>query len=68
MKKRKVIKRSNLKSRSPISTGIVFYLMLDKLNAREWIWGVIGLLFFIWLIAFIIDLFNTTEVDIFDND
>jgi hypothetical protein len=68
MKNRNVIKSNNLRSRSPILGGLVFYLALDKWNAAEWIYGAVGLLLIVWLIAFIADRFNTTEIDIFSDD
>ena len=67
MKKRNVIKRENIGSRSPIVVGLVFYLALDKWNAPEWVWGFVGLIFLLLLVNFIADKFNTTEVDIFSD-
>lgn len=66
MKKRNVIKHKNLSTRSPIGLALLFYLLLDKWNASEWVWGAVGLLFLFMLIAFIIDRINEVEIDIFD--
>ena len=68
MKNRNVIKSNNLRSKSPILAGLVFYLALDKWNAPEWVYGAVGFLFLLWLIGFIADIFNTTEIDIFADD
>ena len=68
MKKRNVIKSSNLRARSPILVGLVFYLSLDKWNAPEWLYGALGLLVLIWLITYIKDLADTTEIDLFADD
>ena len=68
MKKRNVIKSSNLRLRSPVMSGLIIYMALDKWNAPEWLWGVLGLLVLMWIITFIIDMFNTTEIDLFADD
>ena len=68
MKKRNVIKDSNLKTRNPLFLGLVSYLVLDRFNAPEWVQGAIGSIFGLIFIIFIIDLFKTNEVDIFADD
>lgn len=65
---KKVISTKNLRTKSPIISALVIYLCLDKWNAPQWIYGVFGVLFFILFVAWIIDLFNTKEVDIFENE
>jgi hypothetical protein len=39
MKKTKVIARKNLPAKFPILSTVVAYLLLDKLNAVDLVWG-----------------------------
>jgi len=68
MKKRNVISSENLLPKSPIIPALVFYLCFDKWHAPEWLYGVVGFIYLIWLITWIIDLFNVKNVDIFDKE
>lgn len=64
MKKRKVIK--NTPSRLPVIASLVAYLCLDKWNAPEWLWGVMGVIFaVIWILA-VVDIWNCERIDIFE--
>ena len=63
---KKVISNKNLKARSPLMSILVLYLCFDKWNAPEWVYGAVGLLFLIYIIIWIMDMFNTKEVDIFE--
>lgn len=56
MKRSIVIKSSSLPMRSPIGIAIVFWLLLDRLAAPGWafgvLWTLVGLLALIWIISF----------------
>jgi hypothetical protein len=47
---------SSLPTRSPLSLAILFWLLLDRLGAPGWafgvLWTLVGLLVLIWLISF----------------
>lgn len=66
MKKVKVIKRVNLPANLPLTFTAIVYLLLDKFNATEWIWGASGIILLILWIASIIALFMQDNIDIFD--
>lgn len=51
MPKRRVIKRSQLPSSLGIGSWIVYGLLLDRLNAPSWLWGVVGTIAVIALIG-----------------
>lgn len=56
MKRSTVIKSSSLPMRSPLGLAILFWLLLDRLGAPGWafgvLWTLVGLLVLIWLISF----------------
>ena len=52
MKKRKVISSKNLPMRSPLIGALVWWLVLDKLGAPGWVWGVVGTMVVVAWIAF----------------
>jgi hypothetical protein len=64
MKTRKVIKGTNLQKRSPIFSGMALFLFLERFNAPEWLYGVFGLLFVIWFVAWIYDMVATEQTDV----
>jgi hypothetical protein len=66
MKTRKVISPKNL-SKSPLLLGAVLYLLLDRFNASGVMWGIVGTIFGIMFIAWVIDLYHTENVDIFED-
>lgn len=51
MTKRKVISYKNLPAKIPVVSPVVAYLLLDKLNASGWIYGVAGTFFVLLFIA-----------------
>jgi len=65
MKKRKVISNNNLRIRNPLWVMAILYLLFDKWDVPQWVYGAVGLLLLLWLIVFLVDWFNTTNVDIF---
>ena len=66
MKRVKVIKRVNLPAKLPFTLTAVIYLLLDKFNATEWIWGASGIILLIMWVGSITALFMQDDVDIFD--
>ncbi len=66
MKKQKVIKKSNLPSKSPLLFILILYLCLDKWNVPQWIWGIAGTFCFLLILGFIWTMFFEEPTDIFD--
>ena len=64
MKKRKVISSKNLPMRMPIIGTLVWWLVLDKLGAPGWVWGVLGTVLFVGWIAAIADIWNRDDVEV----
>ena len=64
-KKKKVISFNNLPPKSPIVSTGVAYLFLDKFDASGLVWGIVGTVFVLVWIVWIVDLLNFTPVDIF---
>lgn len=62
---KKVISRKNLPTQAPVLTTAIVWLLLDRLAAPGWfigvVWTLVGLL---WL-AFIVNLADELDVDIF---
>jgi hypothetical protein len=65
-KQTKVIKRKNLPSRPPLLLTAVLYLFLDKFNAPDLIWGILGTLMAIIWVAVIYSMVKEDDVDIFE--
>ena len=65
MKKHKVISGRNLLMRNPAMVILLWYLLLDKWNAPQYVWGIVGTIYAIVLIATIIDWCNSENIDIF---
>jgi hypothetical protein len=53
MKKAVVIKASSLPPRAPISFAIVMWLLLDRISAPEWAYGVLWTLVVVLVAGFI---------------
>jgi hypothetical protein len=64
MKRKVVVKASSLPPRSPATFGIVMWLLLDRLQAPQWAYGVlwtfVGLIYF----GYIYDLWRIEQRDI----
>jgi hypothetical protein len=60
MSKYVVIKSSSLPSRLPTSFAILFWLLLDRLDAPEWAYGVMWTLVGMLVVGFIYNL-NSAE-------
>lgn len=65
MKRIKVVNNKNLPSRIPVTGGFMWFLMLERLNAPTWLFGVIGTLYFLLLITSIVGKFMEDQTDIF---
>lgn len=66
MKKSKVISSANLSSKLPITFGIAVYLLLDKIQPTELVWGIaITLYTIIFILSFIDKFFLHEPTDIF---
>ena len=64
-KRKKVLANSCLGIRSPIGTGMLWWLFLDRLGASEWVYGLLFGLLFLWLVAYVDGLLRAEPVDIF---
>lgn len=67
MKKRTVISGKNLQMRSPIPIGLLIFLVMDRFNAPEWLWGIYSFLMLILIISWLVDLVKTESINIFEN-
>jgi hypothetical protein len=66
--KRYVISSKNFKNRPPLQATMTFGMLLYLTNAREWVWGAVGLLFLLAWIVYFVEFFkyDNEEIDIFD--
>ena len=64
MKKKVAIKHSSLPMRSPVGLAIVMWLLLDRLGAPGWAYGVLWTVVGILVIAFFCDFYRTTFRDV----
>ncbi len=50
MKKRNVLSRSNLPTQFPLLSSIVLWLVMDRLNSPQWLYGALGaIMALIWI-------------------
>lgn len=66
MKKTYYIKNS--RPRLPVWSTIVIYLLMDKLNANDMAWGIVGTVCAIVWIICIIAVVNSKGIDIFEKE
>jgi hypothetical protein len=56
MKRSTVIKSSSLPTRSPLGLAVLYWLLLDRLGAPGWaygvLWTLVALLALFWIISF----------------
>lgn len=64
MKSKKVLSQKQLPIRSPIWGCIVYWLLLDRLDAAGWVWGVAGTLLAVLVISWVCSLFMYDSVEI----
>lgn len=64
MKRKVAIKSSSLPARSPIASTVLFWLLLDRLGAPAWAYGVLWTLTGLCGIAWLYCLATTQERDV----
>ncbi len=62
--KKRVISPKNLPSKIPVYQALIVYLMLDKLNAADWVWGVMGTIMAVVIIGSLIEINKETKVEV----
>lgn len=68
MKDRRVVASKNLQTKSPITVGVVYWLLLDRFNAPGWLYGVVGTIAVIWLFIWIVSWFFEVETEVFPEE
>lgn len=68
MKKLQVIKPDNLPTKLPLTLTIALYLLIDKLNSPQWIWGMFWTLTVILWACSIYRMWVEEQVEIFKNE
>lgn len=64
----KVVKYKNLPARLPVWPTIVLWLLLDRLRAPGWVWGVCGTITALGWLGSLAQLLYQKETDIFKED
>lgn len=64
MKRRRSLSDKNLPRKLPIIHLMVYWLLLDRLHASAWAWGVVGTLMVIVMIGSLIDFFTAQDFEI----
>jgi protein-S-isoprenylcysteine O-methyltransferase Ste14 len=67
MEPKKVIKRSNLPPKLPITGALVVYLCLDRWQAPGWLYGAFGAIFAVYFIVVLAMIWNEEEHDLLKN-
>ena len=62
---RKFVHNKNLPPRIPVTTAVVTWLALDRLNAPEWLYGAFGVILAVFTLVNIILIVKSDYVDIF---
>ena len=65
MSKRTVVSWKNLPMRMPLMFTAVCYLLLDRLAAPGWVWGVVGTLVIAMWLTWIADVIQRDGVELF---
>lgn len=67
-KVKKVLKANNLPTRLPLWSTATWFLLMERFNAPQWLWGALGFFFFIgWCVAIYL-LATEEKVDLLKND
>ena len=66
-KDKKVISLKNVPSKPPIWQTVTAFLLLDRLNSPEWVWGAVGVFFLLIWGASIYGMVTQKHVDIFED-
>lgn len=64
MKRKLVIKSSSLPTRAPTATAILFWLLLDRLDAPDWAFGVMWTLVALLALGWIVSLWTESLSDV----
>lgn len=64
MKRTLKIKRTNLPVNAPVLLTAVTFLLMDRLRAPGWVYGVAGTVLVILWISFFVSFFTEKEVDV----
>jgi len=64
MKLRRVVHGKNLPIRCPLVSTLVLWMVLDKVSAAGWVWGVVGTLVVVMWVEWLIDIFAIEHVEI----
>ena len=51
---------------NPILPIMVMWLLLDRLGAAGWIWGFVGFFFALWILIWVLSIYHTDEIDLFE--
>lgn len=68
MKDKRVVPSKNLKTKSPITVGVVYWLLLDRLDAPGWVYGVVGTIAVSWLFVWVLSWFFEVETEVFPEE
>jgi hypothetical protein len=64
MKEVKVVRRTSLPARIPVSPTLLSWLLLDHFKSPGWIWGVTGTLIAMLWVGWVICIIRETETDV----
>ena len=65
MASRKVIDSKNLPLKPPILGGLVWWLVLDKLGAPDWVCAVLATLYAIIFVGVLADMWTCKKISVF---
>ncbi len=65
---KQVLAFSNLPTRLPLGSTVLYCTVLDYWNAPQWLWGAFGVLYgIIWMVS-LYDISREQKVDLLKND
>lgn len=64
MRKKKVIKHSSMPMRSPVGFAVLYWLLMDRLQAPEWAFGVLWTVVAVGAVAFIGSFWSEERKDV----
>jgi len=64
---RKVIDAKNLPYKPPVLAGLVWWLVLDKLGAPDWVCGALAALYAIVFIGVLVDIWTCKKITLFND-
>ena len=66
MKKRQALAAKNAPRNLPITSLIIWWLLFDRLNVSQLVWGIFGTILIILFIGCAVDYFTAEEIEIGD--